>query len=153
MSGAGDGSASASSSAPTTASSVWDTLAAMKARHSAAESKLESERASTQLKRDAVAVVERAFAPGVDPRAALAESLGKSRRETDAAIQDLLDAQGEALRIGGPEVRRKEMAEIVALQQRTVLALERAKRILSRVADEREITDSRAGRLEYKVRR
>jgi hypothetical protein len=152
MSGSGDSGGGAGGNAPKGASSVWDTLAAMKARHTATETKLETARATSQLKREAIAVVERSFTAGVGGHAALAESLGKSRRDTDPAIQDLLDAQAEALRSGGAEARRKEISEIVALQQKAVLELERAKGILSRVADERELTDSRAGRLEYKVR-
>jgi hypothetical protein len=53
---------------------------------------------------------------------------------------------------GGAAAREREVAEVVLLQERAVLDLEKAKTVLCRIADDREIADSRAGRLEYKVR-
>jgi hypothetical protein len=138
---------------PGSRASVWDTLAAMKARHSALQTQAESQRASMRMRKEAIAALDREFAAAAaagktDGADVLSKALGEGR---DPAVSAMLDEQRKALG-SGPDAERKEIQEIINLQQKACLELERAKLILSNIADEREIADSRAGRLEYKVR-
>jgi hypothetical protein len=138
---------------PGSRASVWDTLAAMKARHSALQTQAESQRTSMRLRKEAISALEREFAAAAaagktDGAEVLKKALGAER---DNAVSLMLDEHRKALG-SGPDAERKEMEEILDLQQKACAELERAKFILSSIADEREIADSRAGRLEYKVR-
>jgi hypothetical protein len=135
--------------------SVWDTLAAMKARHSAAERGMEREKETLRVRRDGCAALDRAFAAAAaagetDGARVIADALRPGARDpaVDAALRDATRVLGE----GGAAAREREVAEVVLLQERAVLDLEKAKTVLCRIADDREIADSRAGRLEYKVR-
>lgn len=133
--------------------SVWDTLAAMKARHSAAEHVMEREKETLRLRRAAVesveAVLNAASARGEEDAAAV---LAAARGAAAPAVREMLDDQAAVLREGGADAGRKEMAEIVALQKKACGDLDRARTVLCRTADDRETANSRAGRLEYKVR-
>lgn len=135
--------------------SVWDTLAAMKERHSTAEKNIEREKESARLRKAAVESLEDAFTAAareneMDGARVISDILRADRR--DPAVVAMLADQGKVLGEAGREGREKEMAEIVTMQRRACRDLETARRVLSRVADEREAAASRAGRLEYKVR-
>lgn len=135
--------------------SVWDTLAAMKERHSTAEKIIEREKESARLRKAAVEALEAAFcaaaeAGETDGARVISEALRVDRR--DPAIVAMLVDQTKVLSDGGADGREKEIAEVVSMQRRACTDLEKARRVLSRVADEREAAASRAGRLEYKVR-
>jgi hypothetical protein len=132
-------------------SSVWDTLAAMKARHSAAERDMEREKETLRLRRDAVAAVAAVLngaASDADPVQLAADAL----RSGGEAVNAMLADQKALLKDGGDGATEKETAELVALQKKACLDLDRARTVLCRTADDREMANSRAGRLEYKVR-
>lgn len=136
--------------------SVWDTLAAMKARHSAAASRQEIQRESLRVRRDALAAVERAFsaaaAEGNTDGSAILARVFADQNGRDPALDKMISEQRRILSEGGEAAHKRELQDIVALQRKAAADLARGKEILSNIADDRELADSRAGRLEYKVR-
>lgn len=136
--------------------SVWDTLAAMKARHSAAETRQESQRESMRVRKEALNAIERAFSDAAEAGncdgGAIIAQIFADVDGRDHAIDRMINEQQRILTESGEAARRREVEEILSLQRKAVKDLDRGKVILSRIADYRELADSRAGRLEYKVR-
>lgn len=150
MSAAGDG-------AGGSRASVWETLAAMKARHSQAETEAETQRESLRLRSEAVSAVARklndaALTDNLSGEQAIAMALGSVSDGTrDQAVQAMIDDSAKGVSKSADE-KHKELTDILGLHTKVAGELGRAKAILSKIADEREVADSRAGRLEYKVR-